>query len=232
MILSRLDEVSDIPCSPHDCDGIRLSNINKNYRVIISMSKMFMINKLSDYTIDMNETFCFLFPTEILFEGFIGGFMKEILADYGGTVKLQERKMHLVDKIVFGKEKTNPSFTMIHDILVEYGGKLLILDTKYKEISRFEGNAKYAVSINDEVKQADLYQMVSYAWKRGAKDVYLLYPMFRYEEAEPNFPYAVCESPNGNINIHFIRMPFVFEEDGEKTKQQLICVIKSIFGIE
>lgn len=232
MILSRLDEVSEVPCSPHDCDGIRLGNANKNYRIIISMSKMFLLNKMSSYTIDTNETFCFLFPTELLFEGFVGGFMKEVLADYDGTVKLQESRMRLVEKIVLGKEESNSAFTMRHDIVVEYGGKLLILDTKYKEISRFERNANYAESINDEVKQADLYQMVTYAWKRGVKDVYLLYPMFRFEEAEPTYPYAVCESPDGNINIHFIRMPFIFEEDEEKTKQQLTYVIKSIFGIE
>ena len=116
--------------------------------------------------------------------------------------------------------------------MVEYGEKLLILDTKYKEISRFEGNANYAESINNEVKQADLYQMVTYAWKRAVKDVYLLYPMFRFEEPESTFPYAVCESPAGSINIHFIRMPFIFEEDEEKTKQQLTGVIKSIFGID
>lgn len=232
MILSRLDEVSEVPCSPHDCDGIRLGNMNKNYGIIISMSKMFLLNKMSSFAIDTNETFCFLFPTELLFEGFIGGFMKELLAGYGVTVKLQESRMRLVDKIIFGTEESAPAFTMRHDILVEYDGKLVILDTKYKEISRFEGNPNYAKSINEEVKQADLNQMVTYAWKRGAKDVYLLYPMFRFEEAEPTFPCAVCESPAGNINIHFIRMPFIFEEDEEKTKNQLISVIHQIFEIK
>ena len=69
------------------------------------------------------------------------------------------------------------------------------------------------------------------AWKRGAKDVYLLYPMYRYEETEPEFPYAVCESPTGNINIHFIRMPFIFEEDEKKTRSQLVNVIRTIFEI-
>ena len=230
MIISRLDEVSDVVCSPHDCDGIRLGNMNKNYGIIISMSKMFLLNKMSGYAINTNETFCFLFPTELLFEGFIGGYIKEVLSGYGGKVRLQESKMRLVEKIVFGQETSDPIFIMRHDILVEYKNKLIILDTKYKEISRFEGNENYAESINEEVKQADLYQMVTYAWKRGAKDVYLLYPMFRFEEAESIFPYAVCESLDGNINIHFIRIPFIFEEDGN-TEKQLKKVIKNIFLI-
>lgn len=231
MIISRLDEVSDVPCSPHDCDGIRLGNANKNYGIIISMSKMFLLNKMSGYTINTNETFCFLFPTELLFEGFIGGFMKEVLADYGGTVKLQESKIRLVEKIVFGKEESNPAFIMRHDILVEYDSKLVILDTKYKEISRFENNQNYRESINEEVSQTDLYQMVTYAWKRAIKDVYLLYPMYRYEELEPNFPYAVCESPSGEINLHFIRVPFIFEDEGN-TEKQLKKLIEYIFEIE
>lgn len=231
LILSRLDEVSDVSCSPHDCDGIRLGNMNRNYGIIISMSKMFLLNKMAGYSMDTNETFCFLFPTELLFEGFVGGYMKEVLADYGGRVKLQESKARLVEKIVFNGLESDPAFTMRHDILVEYKGNVIILDTKYKEISRFDGNPKYADSINEEVKQADLYQMVTYAWKRGVNDVYLLYPMFRYEERESSFPVAVCESPSGNINIHFIRLPFIFEEDEEKTKQELAMVIKSIFEI-
>ena len=65
----------------------------------------------------------------------------------------------------------------------------------------------------------------------GSEILCLLYPMFRYEEAEPEFPYAVCESPDGNINIHFIRMPFIFEEDEEHTRMQLTDVIKKIFEI-
>lgn len=230
-ILSRLDEVTDVPCSPHDCDGIRLGNLHKNYGIIISMSKMFLLNKLSGYAINTNETFCFLFPTEVLFEGFIGGYMKEVLSVYGGKVRLQESRRRLVERIVFNKAVSEPTFIMKHDIFVELHGTVFILDTKYKEISRFENNKNYRESINDEVKQSDLYQMLTYAWKRAVKDVYLLYPMFRYEELEPEFPYAVCESPSGNINIHFIRLPFIFEEDGN-TEEQLKKVIKKIFMLD
>jgi hypothetical protein len=39
----------------------------------------------------------------------------------------------------------------------------------------------------------------------------------------------VSESPQGNINVHFIRMPFVFEENVENTKRQLVDVVKGIF---
>ncbi len=230
-ILSRLDAVSDTPCTPHDCNNIRLSKMHKHYGVIISISKMFLLNKVSNYSIDTNESFCFLFPTNILFEGFIGGFIKEVLSNHGGKVTLQESRMSLVEKIVLKDKISGPKFTMRHDILAEFKGKIFVLDTKYKELSRFENNPKFEEDINKEVNQGDLYQVLEYARKRDVIDVYLLYPMYRYEENEEAFPYAVSKSSSGNINIHFIRIPFIFEEDGEKTKQQLTEVIKQIFAI-
>lgn len=235
MILSYLDEVSDVICTPHDCDGIRLDHMHKNYRIIISMSKMFLLNKLNGYSIDTNETFCFLFPTELLFEGFVGGFIKDVLSGYGAKVKLQESKVRLVEKILYRDKEYGSAFTMRHDIVVEHKGKMVILDTKYKEVSRFENNSRLSDKLSEEIKQADLYQMVTYAWKRGVSDVYLLYPMYRYETTEPAFPYAICESPEtpkGDIAIHFVRVPFVFEENDSMVVSQLEKLLASLFCLE
>lgn len=220
-ILTRLNEVADVRCTPNDCNGIRLSKMHRHYGIIISMSKMFLLNKMSNYTVDTNESFCFLFPTDLLFEGFIGGFLKEVLQDVGGKVHLQESKMSLVEKIIYKGETSGAAFTMRHDILAEYHDKIFVLDTKYKEMSRFEDNPDYKETISNEAKQGDLYQVLEYARKRDIQDVYLLYPMYRYEEKEEEFPVAVSESPSGDINVHFIRMPFIFEEDEDKTRQQL-----------
>lgn len=231
-ILTRLDEVSDVPCKPNDCDEIRLSKMHRNYGIIISMSKMFLLNKVSNYSIDTHDAFCFLFPMELLFEGFIGGFLREVLEDYGAKVRLQESRTSLVDKIIYKGNVTGAAFTMRHDILVEYNGKIFILDTKYKELSRFEDNDDYKASISSEVKQGDLYQVLEYARKRNIDDVYLLYPMYRYEEKETEFPVAVSQSPSGDINVHFIRLPFIFEDNEEETKEKLCETIKLIFEIK
>lgn len=232
-ILTRLNEVSDVQCTPNDCNNIRLSKMQRHYGIIISMSKMFLLNKMSNYSIDTNESFCFLFPTDLLFEGFIGGFMKEVLRDIGGRVHLQESRMSLVEKIIYKGETSGAAFTMRHDILVEFNNKVFVLDTKYKEMTRFEDNPNYKETISNEVKQGDLYQVLEYARKRNIADVYLLYPMYRYEEKEEEFPVAVSESPSGDINVHFIRMPFIFEEESEeKTRQQLTDVIKNVFEVE
>lgn len=147
----------------------------------------------------------------------------------GGKVRLQESSMRLGDEIVYKNEVSGAAFTMRHDILAEVDGQVFVLDTKYKEISRFEGNPEYRKTLTDEAKQGDLYQVLEYARKRGIEDVYLLYPMYRYEQRESEFPVAISKDPKGSINIHFIRMPFVFEEDEENTKNQLVKVIKQMF---
>ena len=83
--------------------------------------------------------------------------------------------------------------------------------------------------MREEPKQTDIYQVCEYARKRNITDVYLLYPMFRYEENEPTFPMGKSKGDNGTINIHFIRLPFVFEEDEDRTKEMLRKVILDIF---
>ncbi len=232
-ILVKLNEVSDVSCQPGDCDRIRLSKMHANYRIIMSLSKMFLLNKTTGYTMDMNESFCFLFPTELLFEGFIGGYIQEIVEGYGGKVRLQQSDMHLIEDIEYAGLSLGAAFTMRHDILVELNDKVFILDTKYKQVSRFEGDTdEIRKVVSEEPKQTDIYQVCEYARKRNITDVYLLYPMFRYEENEPDFPVGKSQGANGNINIHFVRLPFIFEEDEDKVKMQLTDVIRKIFDID
>ncbi len=231
-ILIRLNEVSDQACKPSDCDQIRLSRMNGNYRIIISMSKMFLLNQTANYSIDVNESFCFLFPTDLLFEGFIGGFLQEMVEQAGGKAYLQKSDMKLVDSIKIDGQEYDGVFTMRHDILVEYFGKVFILDTKYKTISRFEGNPEETRQIiGAESHQGDVYQVCEYARKRGASEVYLLYPQYRFEEVDSSYPVATSKGAGGDIFIHFVRLPFIFEEDETMTKNALRSVIKEILCV-
>lgn len=229
-VLIRMNEVSDVRCVPSDCDGIRLSKLNRQYTVLLSMSKMFLLNQTSTYQIDNQESFCFLFPTELLFEGFIGGFIKEVLKEQA-KVRFQASDMVLIDNLMYDGQSLGKAFTMRHDILVEHKQKgLFILDTKYKEISRFDGNENLHQTVVSEINQSDLYQMFTYANKRGISDVYLLYPLYRFEENEHSYPFGLSNLASGNpIRVHLVRLPFVFEEDIDKTKDMLTAAINKIF---
>lgn len=227
-ILVRLNEVSDYPCKPSDCDRIRLSKMNGNYRIIISMSKMFLLNQTSSYSIDRENSFCFLFPTDLLFEGFIGGFLQEVVKDKGGKAYLQKSDMNLISSFDIAGQEFGGAFNMRHDILVEFPKQTFILDTKYKMVSRFEGDNELAyTTVSSETHQGDIYQVCEYARMRNITDVYLLYPQFRYEDKDTSMPVGHSEG----INIHFIRMPFIFEEDEQKTKDLLAEIINEIFKV-
>lgn len=233
LILIRMNEVSDIKCIPSDCEKVRLSRRNGSYGVILSMSKMFLLNQTSSYNVDTNESFCFLFPTELLFEGFIGGFITCILHGKA-KVKLQASDMSLVSNVVYAGESYGKAFLLKHDILVEHHSKgLFVLDTKYKMVTRFKDNPDIKKSISDDISQSDLYQVREYAAQRGLKDAYLLYPLFRFEDEEPDIPVLegniIIDGIKHEINVHIVRLPFVFEDNVEQTKEKLVNTINRIF---
>lgn len=231
-IIVKLDRVSDINCLPSDCDHIRLSKMHRNYRIILSMSKMFLLNKISDYSMGIQESFCFLFPMETLFEGFIGGFLQETIESVGGKVYLQKSDMNLIDDIQYKGESLGSAFKMKHDILVEIDSKVFILDTKYKGISRFGDDPENIKKIvSEEPSEGDVRQVCEYARKRNITDVYLLYPMYRYERPETDFPKGISKGINNDINIHFIRLPFILEDNDNNLKDQLKLVIKQMFSL-
>lgn len=98
-------------------------------------------------------------------------------------------------------------------------------------INRFEGSDDIKDIVSNEAKSQDIYQVLTYARTRGLQDVYLLYPMFRYEKNEPQNPYGINLTPAGDnpIRVHLVRLPFVFEEDEERTKQSLTKAIQNLF---
>lgn len=98
--------------------------------------------------------------------------------------------------------------------------------------NRFEDNPEeISKMVNEETHQGDVYQVCEYARKRGVSEVFLLYPMYRYEEKKLTSPAGKSSGLSGDINIHFIRLPFIFEEDAQKTKEQLKEVIETIFDL-
>ena len=72
--------------------------------------------------------------------------------------------------------------------------------------------------------------MIEYASHRDLHDVYLLYSMQCVEKGEPLDVVLVRESvAKKKINVHIVRLPFIFEEDLEKTKQMLKKTLINLF---
>ena len=205
--------------------------------VILSMSKMFLLNKTTSYTIDNTDSFCFLFPTELLFEGFIGGFIKSALQGKAKTT-LQASDTLLIEDIIINDTSYGAAFTLRNDIYVQFkNGRCFVLDTKYKAIDRIENTAESAAAIQSQISIDDLRQIREYAYKRNLKEGYLLYPAFRYEDLEqPQVVtlrgHILVDGEKHSIDVYVMRIPFVFEDNEKETTDRLFACINSIFDVE
>jgi 5-methylcytosine-specific restriction enzyme subunit McrC len=101
---------------------------------------------------------------EYIFEDFVAGFLEQYFSN-DWKVEYQKSDMYLTKEGVF---------QMQHDIFLTsilFPKKRVIIDTKYKMRGlNFKDDNKKGVAQND------LYQMTSYAYRRGCENVLLLYP--------------------------------------------------------
>ncbi len=239
-VILRMSDVSDVVCIARDCDKVTLNRMQSEYRSILSLCKIFLLNDLPGYTMDTKESFCFLFPMPLLFEGFIGGFLKSIL-DGKGRVELQKSDQPLINDIRYAGKSYGPAFMMRHDILCTIEDKVFLMDTKYKKIQRFEDAKEdetlWKMQLIRGVTQQDLYQVSTFAAKRNLKKAYIIYPLLRYEDVESDMPIFQELILTGNsslddikfVDVVLVRVPFVFEEDIDKTKEMLTSTLLKIF---
>ncbi|WP_258100617.1 McrC family protein [Marinoscillum pacificum] len=200
-----LDEVDSIRFTSADLENIHLSVMFDSYNDILDTCRFILLNQ--SYSSDQNDlsTWSLLLPMEIIFEDFIARFIeKKFSSDY--EVQIQKSDLYL---------HNNPrTFNIQHDILLinRETGKKLIIDTKYKpRWNSLELDNKKGVS------QSDMYQMISYAYRRGVQNVLLIYPNSS-SQLHDDFTFVVPRetNPDDKINISLIDIPF-WSLDGPET---------------
>lgn len=211
-ILVKLNDVKDVTCSPYDCNGIFLDYTNKDYLLILNLSKMFLYNSISSNYLGNSDSFCFLFPADLLFESFIGGYLKsEFESSDDINVHTQTRQTYLADLII-DDEQIDQVMNLREDILIEKDNKIVILDTKYKLI-----NTLSAIKANKDmlnVDEDDVRQVAIYALKRKAEKVFLIYPLAINEEFENINILLNIDLYNKKINIpcYILKVPFIIDD--------------------
>lgn len=219
MILMKLADVEDFKAMPFDCDKVRLNKLNRRYETINSMSKMFLLNRTSSSEIGIDESFCFLFPAELLFEGFVGGFIRD---QFGTSAKVTlQASRHYTGKWMIGNEFIRPGMAVKEDIIFEKNGTTVVLDTKYKEIEKVESVTESDLGIT----QGDVNQMLTYAETNKTDKVVLLYPLYREQKNERTDVYLKVPCEGKEINLRIIKLPFIFDDS-----VQNITSLKSILN--
>lgn len=163
-LLFVLDEVSDEYCTQADLDRIRLNSFFTTYDQTIGICRMVLQQQLYSGDRDALSQWSLLLRMEYVFEDFLAGFIQKYFSNDWSIVS-QASDMKLTS--------FPPAFLMRHDIFMQsrHTGRNIIIDAKYKlRPSLSQRDAKQGIS------QQDLYQVVSYALRRGCTEVILLYP--------------------------------------------------------
>lgn len=211
-IIFILDEVTDVPCTVHDLQKVKLNSFFEEYYLALGYCQMIMEHQI--YSSDSYELarWSILFPMELLFEEFIAGFINQ---EFSGkwNVKKQKSEMYVVEK----PENEHKVFQMRHDIFLESIDKkrTIIIDTKYKirDNKEIEDHKK-------GVAQGDLYQMISYAYKRGCEEIILIYPNYKNDVLMEQPAFKINSGISGckfTINIKIVEVPF-WREDAISAK--------------
>jgi 5-methylcytosine-specific restriction enzyme subunit McrC len=210
-----LEEVEDLPCTIHDIDKISLNSFFVDYSVLLDSCRLILSQQLySSSTYDLSQ-WCLLFPMEYIFEDFLAGFL-EIKFSKDWKVEYQKSDEYL---------SNNPKvFRMQHDIFLtsRQSNRKLIIDTKYKlRPDNFKSDPKKGIA------QSDLYQMVSYAFKRGCTDIILVYPNISENiNEEDSFEILSGFEGREKITITAMEIPFSSITNFSKLDNKLFEIIE------
>jgi 5-methylcytosine-specific restriction enzyme subunit McrC len=209
-----LDEVEDIPCNSYDVESISLNSFFDEYNKVLDSCKLILNQQLySNNTYDFSQ-WCLLFPMEYIFEDFVAGFLDY---KFSKDWKVEYQKS---EKYLATNETGKNVFNMQHDIFLTLKNadrRKVIIDTKYKLRS-----PDFKTDIKRGISQADLYQMTSYAFRRGCTDIFLLYPNLTDKINEPDiFEISSGFNPVDKIKVTAIEIPFWTEERFDKSTLEI-----------
>jgi len=172
-ILYQLNDVSDIHITIHDCDKVKLNPLFEEYAVVLDYCRMFISNSVvSSYSNDIS-VFSFLINTESIYEDFLFGFIKEHKARLKVKDIISKKSDHLATEKTF----KDTCFGVQTDYLITMNdGREIIGDAKYKHI--FWEKSPNNVVRNYGISNSDVFQMITYSYRKDIKDVLLFYPTF------------------------------------------------------
>lgn len=133
-----------------------------------------------------------LFPMEKVFEGFVAAKFRKHIGN-GVNLRTQDTRYSLFDS-------PTRAFALRPDIVLEFGGNTVVIDTKWKLLS---DNAR-----NSGISQSDMYQMYAYSKKYDAERIVLLYP---HSDAVSKTGIRFVSDDNVNVRISFVDLKNVDE---------------------
>ena len=218
-IIFMLDEVDDQLCSVQQLQTIQIPSIYSDYKDIIQICHLILENQVYSYQEYELKNWSLLFPMEYIFEDFIAGYIQKHFSD---TFKVEPQKSDLY--------LHNPdTFNIKHDILLtnKKTGEQIIVDTKYKPRWNLE-----KCDSKKGIAQSDMYQMISYAYKRGTNKVLLIYPNTSDKLADDHTFLISKGTKDETIKIKAIDVPFWSLHGNSYVEENLKVKLRSLLSDE
>ena len=157
-------------------DNLILDRTNTRWRELVELARLLLGDRFQTTSIGATRGTSLTFDMNRLFEAYVARQLRRALAGTDLTVHPQGGRLFCLEEVETGTGR----FMTKPDIVVRRRGEVeLIIDTKWKRISRFVDDQKRGVS------QSDIYQMIAYGQLYDCSDLLLLYPHHSELDVEP-----------------------------------------------
>lgn len=190
--LIYLDNVQMIWLTEHTFKKVRFNRLNESYKPIVELAKAFALKRQPGIMKGDPTTLTFLVPVHKLFEQTVFTAIKgHFYRSEGWTVRKEAPQKDLVPNVGY---RLKPDITVLNN-----GQIKVIVDAKYKNPFR---DSKVTV------READLYQMVTYAARYNCSQVYLIYPKFKghHTKENPIAEYHIPVMGDREVKITVVQM--------------------------
>lgn len=156
-----------------------------HYNKVLSWCRVFLRGNSFTAFAGSEVSLALLFPMEKVFESFVAAKFRKHIGS-GVILRTQDARYSLFDSPA-------RAFSLRPDIVLEFDGRTVVLDTKWKLLS---DNAR-----NSGISQSDMYQMYAYGKKYEADSIVLLYP---YSDGVSKNDIRFASDDNVKVNVAFI----------------------------
>ena len=197
-----------------DFNKVSLNRLNNEYDPILNLCKIFIGQGSLELSPGKLSTFSFMFDMNMLFEEFIGEFIKINFRNDYSNITLQKPIRWFVEDKIVNRESLGRVFQLRPDIQFFKENKKdpgLIIDTKYKILN--------GIDKKEGVLQADLYQMNAYSKKFNCKSIILLYP--EINQGKKDIKFSIDENTNVFIRTIDLSRDFRIKNNINKLRDDL-----------
>jgi len=199
-LLLNFPEMPDIKVTEDTFNKITYSRKTEAYKNAINIAKLLLLNYHPDLRGGLNSVLALMFDMNKLWEKFVYKSLKKYLWNEGYEINEQ------VSKPFWESRKIKP------DIVINKGGKNLVLDTKWKIL---DDNV-------ENISDSDLKQVFVYSLYFNAQKVALVYPAGNgYKNINGEFEKFPNETKNRTCDLIFIEVNGNIKKWQEEIKKEI-----------